>query len=62
MIFTVDGLIDEKTNLSKQVSTNKTYIRLKEDNREHVKQDLQGLLVGDTTAPPLTDEDWITWE
>jgi hypothetical protein len=59
MIFTEGGLIDEKTNVNKNVATNKTYVRVKEDNSENIEEEeVQGTGV---TLP--TDEDYgMTWE
>ena len=44
MFFNENGMIDEKTNLNKLVSTNKTYVRVKEDESEDIEEDEQGLI------------------
>jgi len=59
MTFSMHGLVVEKTNLRKNVSTKKTFVRLKNDAKENIEDDMNGLL--DTTVDPLTDEDWA-WE
>eukprot|EP00093_Oithona_nana_P007232 07232.XXX_323165_321805_1 [CDS] Oithona nana genome sequencing. len=43
MIFTSQGLIDEKTNLDKNIATNKTYTRLKDDQNETIDDDENGI-------------------
>ena len=69
MIFTPQGLIDEKTNLDKNISTNKTYTRLKSDMNESVDEDENGIFNPevDTESTPFSeeyedDEDWGVWE
>ncbi len=63
MIFSDAGLIDEKTNLNAMISTNKTYVRLKEDGTEHIAEDEAGLIDNTETAtPPMDEEDWFVWE
>lgn len=64
LIFSIGGLIDEKFNVNKNVATNKTYVRVKEDNNEDIAEDIHGL-----TETPITaegshqaDEDWFAWE
>lgn len=60
MIFTASGMIDEKTNFNRNLSTNKTYVRIDADS---IAREEHGLLDFDaTTRPPLTDDDWMTWE
>ena len=57
MIFTSHGLIDEKTNLNKNVATNKTYIRVKNDQNEDIEQDQDGINDGTATFPPNYEDE-----
>ena len=69
MIFTSQGLIDEKTNLDKNIATNKTYTRLKDDQNETIDDDENGIFNPDIDheGSPFPeenedDEDWGVWE
>ena len=69
MIFTAQGLIDEKTNLDKNIATNKTYTRLKNDQNEDTTEDENGIFDPDhdEEGSPFDtdyedDEDWGVWE
>ena len=64
MIFSDVGLVDEKTNLNAMISTNKTYVRLKEDGHEDIDEDEAGLLEDTDTSstPPDLEDDWFAWE
>jgi hypothetical protein len=62
MIFTESGLIDEKTNVNKNVATNKTYVRVKEDNSENIEEEEAGLAQGMGVTLPTDEDDWMTWE
>ena len=63
MIFTPNGMIDEKTNLKENVSTNKTYVRVKDDQNEDTSEELVniGHHIGDydVTTP---NAPWEAWE
>ena len=61
MIFSDLGLIDEKTNLDQNVSTNKTYIRLKDDSSENI-DDEEDNIHKSTEKSPLTDDEDFLWE
>lgn len=60
LIFTSSGLIDEKTNVNKNLSTNKTYLRLKEDNREHIQDEQNGII--DPFSKLDLEEEFGVWD
>ena len=59
MIFTPNGMIDEKTNLKENVSTNKTYVRVKDDQNEDISEELDNIRDYDETTP---NAPWEYWE
>ena len=61
MIFTGSGLIDEKTNLNKNLSTNKTYIRLRNDDDEDIDEEI-GVIESITDSNPIPGDDEVAWE
>ena len=54
-------MIDEKTNLDKNLSTNKTYVRVKNDQDESIQNEIDGILT-DTEKTPLSDDEDEAWE
>ena len=66
MIFGANKMVDEKTNLDKNISTNKTYVKLKDDQQENTSEDINGLEIDESATEPdyvlLNKIDQGDWE
>ena len=64
MIFGANKMVDEKTNLDKNISTNKTYVKLKDDQQENTSEDINGLEIDerDENSLLLKEIDQGDWE
>ena len=64
MIFGANKMVDEKTNLDKNISTNKTYVKLKDDQQENTSEDIIGLEIDerDENSLLLKEIDQGDWE
>ena len=54
-------MIDEKTNLDKGLSTNKTYVRVKNDDSENIEDEIRYMESSTEKDPVLPDDDFA-WE
>jgi len=65
MIFSDLGLIDEKTNLDHlplPLSTNKTYVRVKDDGHENIEDELRYMHQSTEKSPTNGGDEDFNWE
>lgn len=55
-------MIDEKTNLDKNLSTNKTYVRVKNDDNENIDDELRVMLASTEKTPTNGGDEDFAWE